>query len=155
MPRTSGPGRGTRASQKGVLSGTTLATVPSGVTIDQSGIQHTSGTAITPAELGYLDGQAGYGVAYTATAGFKLSGGTLAWAGASVTIAHNLTTTLQSIVASYEYAAAVSDPLVALGTNNVSTSSVSVAVYGHPSSVSAAFGLMASGGTVHWMALGK
>lgn len=174
MPRTHGVGRGSRL-HKGVFSATTVAVIPSGVTADQSGltalivgttpsgctlaeagIQYAAaGTKISPAELGYLDGQAGYGVAYTSTVGYKVSGGTITWAGASTTITHGMTTTLQACVATYEWKSAVSSAIVMLGTNNVSTSAVSVAVYGEPADVSAALTPIASGGTIHWMALGK
>jgi len=69
-----GPGRGSRMG-KGVLSGSTLAVVPSGVTIDKQGIEYSAGTFITPTEIGYLDGQAGYGVAYTTAAGYRVAYG--------------------------------------------------------------------------------
>ena len=44
MPRRHGVGRGTRIGQRGVQSGVTWATIPSGVTIDRNGIDVGQGT---------------------------------------------------------------------------------------------------------------
>jgi len=66
---------------KGVLSGSTLAVHPSGVTIDKQGIEYTAGVVVTPTELGYLDGQAGYGLAYTSAAGYRIAYGLTDFAG--------------------------------------------------------------------------
>ena len=69
----SGAGRGTRMG-RGVLSGTTIKRIPSGVTLDAGGFGYSSGTFVTPTELGYLDGAAGY-VLSGNTAGLKWSHG--------------------------------------------------------------------------------
>ena len=66
MPR-SGTGRGTRMG-KGPLSGTTVQTSPSGVTLAAGGIYYDGTTPVTPTEIGYLDGAGGNVMAGTAAA---------------------------------------------------------------------------------------
>lgn len=91
--RRRGTGRGT-AFHRGVISGTTievpasgatlargvvtaksLAIPAGGVTLSTSGIGYTSGTFVTLAELGKLDGIVGYSLAYPGSAGVFIKAG--------------------------------------------------------------------------------
>lgn len=85
-------GRGTR-HPGGTFSAVSLGLTISGITITQTGIQHNSGT-ITPTIMGYLDDVGGYLVEHPTTANYKISGGTVAWAGASLGITTGLTSVL-------------------------------------------------------------
>lgn len=69
-----GKGRGTRLG-KGTSSGTTITTVPSGITISKQGVGYSSGSFVTPTEIGYLDAAVGYPTAY-GTAAYRWEYGT-------------------------------------------------------------------------------
>jgi len=93
MARSKDAGCGTRYV-KGILSGATIGLYESAVTLATSGIEYSAGSFVTPTELGYMASAAGNVVAGTA-AGYKLSGGTVQYAGASVLVS----TGLSSVVA--------------------------------------------------------
>lgn len=147
----SGAGRGTRMG-RGNLSGTTLTTIPSGVTVDRGGIAYDGTTAVTPAELGYLDDQAGYGVAYTTTAGYGLNAGSAVWAGASLTINHGFTTTLLGLSVTWGHDGGVTSVVVPCVKEALTAGYVSVALYTETAADS--MHLAVTGGTMFWMALG-
>ena len=96
MPRNKSAGRGSRYP-KGVTSASTLA-ITSGGTIAEGGIEVASGTFLTWTELGYLNDAAsnlnsisGIPVGHPSTAGYLISGGSVQWTGASVSINTGLT----------------------------------------------------------------
>lgn len=150
----SGAGRGTRMG-RGILSGTTLATIPSGVTADVAGIAYDGTTYVTPTELGYLDGQAGYGITY-GIAGYEITGGSTRWQGVSEPIAHGFST-LTGFVATYGvHVPAVSgnsSPLPVIKTLKSPTAGVVTAVVVREMAETSS-SLLASGGTIFWLAFG-
>ena len=87
-PRT---GRGTRIGG-GVITGATIATYPSGVTLDDQGIHYSSGSFISPTEVGYLDGAGGSVIGGTGTGSVITAGTTLSTTGGTISIATGLTT---------------------------------------------------------------
>lgn len=143
-----GSGRGTRMG-KGYLSGTTLQTNPSGVTIDNQGLFYASATYITPTELGKLDGIAGYPVANTAAAKL-LSGGTVAWAGTTVQIATGLTTITSFSLTAEDTTHVYANTFRTLRVPTAGGVSVALVVPKSGGSVVLAQG----GGTICWMAFG-
>lgn len=97
MARTRRPsGRGSRFTS-GIVSGVSLGTNPSGVTIDQYGITIDTGS-IAQAELEYLDGAAGYLVGNAASGKLVVSGVSY-WAGTTVTLVTGLSS-ITSLVCS-------------------------------------------------------
>jgi len=141
--------RGTRVSE-GVVSGTTIATTPSGVTLDQAGICYDGTTYVTPTELGKLDAIDGYPMGY-ATAGTQVIGATIAWAGASIVVTHGFTTLVAFTTQYWDKQGGTSIRATAI-TESSRTSSVSVAAY---TVTAGGLGLLAaSGGSISWIAVG-
>lgn len=122
--RGHGPGRGSR-NRRGVLSGVTLATALSGVTIDNHGIDCGGGTQL------------------------KWNAGSSAWAGASLSITHGFTT-LTGFSASFCETGCTMPPVI-VTQDNAHSGGVSLGVY---HAVTSALTIMASGGTVFWTAAG-
>jgi len=90
MTRTRRPSaRGTRRSS-GIESGVTWASNPSGVTIGTAGLETVSGL-ITPTELNYINGSAGYSIGNTA-AGKLVTSGVTYYTGTTKTIFTGLST---------------------------------------------------------------
>jgi hypothetical protein len=136
--RSHGKGRGTRMP-RGVFSGTTLATIPSGVTMSLGGgLEVTSGVSIG-------DGT-NYWVTYTSL-GYKVAGGNSAWAGASLTISHGFTTLTG--ISGIHMATGVTQPGIVVSQDNGISGGVSMAIMEHTND-----GLMKSGGTLFWTAFG-
>lgn len=138
--RSHGKGRGSR-NPRGVWSAVTLATIPSGVTIDLgAGFVTTSGVSVG-------DGT-NFMVTYTSV-GYKVSGGNTTWAGTSLSLTHGFTT-LTGFSGMYQSRAATY-PVVVEMTDNGISGAVSAAAY------IAAYvtkPLMYSGGTLFWTAFG-
>jgi len=156
MARSKGTGRGSRLSQRGILSGATIATVPSGVTLAEGGLLYSGNTGITPTEVGYLDGAGGVVMAGTAAGGI-FAGGIANWAGSSVLISTGLTTVTTFVGSLYNDPA--SAPTAAYGVewvqHSITTSDGSVTaglMYGGTSLTPAV--LKSSGGSLAWMAFG-
>jgi len=150
MARSKGTGRGSRLSQRGILSGATIATVPSGVTIAQGGIVYSNTTAISPTEVGYLDGCAGAAIAGTA-AGYIIAGGIADWAGASVLITTGLTTVTAFTGSWYRDPATATTQAASVEwvQHGVTVGAVTAALmYGSTTA------LFPSGGSLAWMAFG-
>jgi len=146
----SGAGRGTRMG-KGVLSGTTVGVWPSGVTIAAGGLEYTAGSFLTSTELGYLDGATGY-VVTNATAGYKVSGGSVQWSGASQLIATGLTSVI-SFNASLVLSSGVSSPSLEWARSLGVTGGVTAAFVESDPTIGART-LVGSGGSLTWMAFG-
>ncbi len=146
------------------ISGTTLSTLPSGVTIDSSGLITAAGT-VSPTELSYLDGAGGDVLACDKGTGFSITGASVPWAGTTLQIDHGFTT-LQSINVIYSGACNATrtgaSPAVChivqdiTGDANSTVSAVVVQV-GHGRIVASGDStvLMETGGTIFWMAFGK
>ncbi len=168
MARSHGTGRGTR-NPRGITSGVTLATIesgstidvrgisgatlfakPSGITIAAGGIYYNDTTAITPTEVGKLDGIAGAALAGTAVGG-KVAGGAVTWAGTSLAISTGLTT-VTSFTASLGNISGAS----AAGCEWNSTESTAGKVTAALTSVTTtnAVILCGSGGSITWIAFG-
>lgn len=124
MPRARGTGRGTRR-YKGVQSGVTIATIPSGVTITVAGINAGGGTLL------------------------QHNAGNSAWAGASLSITHGFTT-LTGFSSSFFETGCTMPPTIVHQDNGIS-GGVSLCVYHCTTS---ALTIMDSGGTVFWNAWG-
>ena len=139
--------RGSRFQKSlGGISGTTFATIPSGVTIDANGIND-----VSVAELDYLDGAAGYLVTYSA-AGYKVSGGSAAWAGATLSVLTGMTTNLLGFGATHYDPGAVSCFQAIIFKPSPVSGGVSLILNGM--TAAGAVSLAVSGGTVYWTAFG-
>ena len=94
------------------ISGTTFSTLPSGVTIDSTGIEASTLGNVSTTELSYLDGAGGDVLACDKGTGFSITGASVAWAGTTIQISHGFTT-LQGISVTF------SGPTAATGTSPV------------------------------------
>jgi len=164
MARSRNPNkRGTRLW--GPISGTTFQTQPSGITIGPDGITVSAGT-VDYTELSYLDEAGGDVLACDKGTGFSITGASVAWAGTTLQISHGFTT-LQGISAVFSGSSvdgggtAVSPATCHIiqstgGDVNSMVSAVVVQRYhGRVVPSGDSVGLVASGGTVFWMAFGK
>jgi len=128
--------RGTRFKKSlGGISGVTIATIPSGVTIDQNGIA--------------LPG--GYTVGYTATS-YKVSGGSSAWAGSTLSIDHGMTTDLLGFGTTHYNPGGVSVFQPLMFRPSPVAGSVSLTLQGMITA--GAVSMAVSGGTIYWTAFG-
>ncbi len=138
------------------ISGTTLSTLPSGVTIDSSGIITAAGT-VSPTELSYLDGAGGDVLANDYGTGFSITGASVPWAGVTIIANHGFTT-LQGFVATYSSvngASAVSPTVCELQQSGASDANQTIAIMAkQQADVNLKNILAASGGTIFWMAFG-
>ena len=124
MPRRHGPGRGTRHT-RGVFSGVTLATIPSGVTIDYRGMLTPQGT--------YL----------------RYNAATVAWSGASLSITHGFSTLYHIGASIIGTGSAASETCAPVFYDDGYAATLALAfrtVTNHA--------MLASGGTVTWTAMG-
>jgi len=155
--------RGIRASKRNTReytrrSAVTFETIPSGVTLDAQGITYTSGSIVSPTEVGYLDGQAGYGVAHSTAAGYGVSAEVNAWGGATITANHGFTTALTGFSAIYSSSLPFSSvsPVAcqivhwAGGDTNGQVSVAAVVEFNSGEQTK----LQPSGGSIYWMAFG-
>ena len=145
---------GTRQSRTmGLIAGTTVSTHPSGVTLTEAGLAYDGTTSVSATEVGYLDGLGGAALAVTA-AGYRLSGGSMYWAGASVAIQTGLTTVISFIASNIPNAGASAVLGVEWVQNPTSgAGEVSAALYEnhHTAGVKT---LKAAGVSLTWMAFG-
>jgi len=129
--------RGSRFDRSANVSATTFATIPSGTTIDANGIS-------LPSSL--------YSVSYS-TSGYKISGGSQAWAGTTLSVAHGMANSLLGFGATHYNPGGVSIFSVFLSNPSpVSTGGVSLSLQGMIAA--GAVSLAVSGGTVYWTAFG-
>jgi len=133
------------------LSATTFQTIGSGVTICEQGILYNSTTGITPTELGYLDGATGYAVG-NSTAGYLISGGSAAWAGASISIATGLTTILALVGGQGDVSGASAASLEWVHNTGLAAGTVTAALMATDGASSVL--VAASGGSLQWIAFG-
>jgi len=161
MPRKNAgpPVRGSREYDK--LSAVTYQSIETGgVTIDAQGFHYVSGTILTNTEVGCLDGQAGYGVAFTSVAGYGVSASLQPWAGTTIQIAHGFTTLIGiNAIHGTEYsvsgAISNSSPTYVVlhhEAGSVAAATVAAAVRQYSSTTNVQMYL--SGGTIYWMAVG-
>ncbi len=138
------------------ISGTTLSTLPSGVTIDSSGIITAAGT-VSPTELSYLDGAGGDVLANDYGTGFSITGASVPWAGVSIIASHGFTT-LQGFVATYSSVnagTAVSPTICELQQSGASDANNTIAIMAKQvSDDGSKQALATTGGTIFWMAFG-
>ena len=127
--------RSTRFPRSKSVSGVTFATIPSGVTIDANGVA--------------LAG--GYTVSYT-SGSYKVSGGSSAWAGTSLTITHGMTTDLLGFSAVHYNPSGVSVFQPRIFRPSPVSGGVSLTLQGIIATGAASMAV--SGGTVYWTAFG-
>jgi len=157
MPRKNAgpPIRGTREYLK--FSAVTYQSIESsGTTIDQQGFHYASGTILTNTELGYLDGQAGYGISYSPATGYGVSASWQPWAGTTIEIAHGFTTLLgiQAIHGTSYAVSATSPTHVMLHHEAGSVAAATLAAAVMHMSDTTGVKMFQSGGSVYWMAFG-
>lgn len=128
--------RGTRFPRSKAVSGSTFTTIPSGVTIDANGIS-------LPSSL--------YTVSYTA-ANYKVSGGSVAWAGTSVTATHGMSNALTGFGATHYNPGGVSVFQPVIFAPSPVAGGISIALEGLTAVGGASMAV--SGGTIYWMAFG-
>jgi hypothetical protein len=124
--RSHGPGRGTRR-YKGVQSGTTFASIPSGTTMDCHGVNFGGGTQL------------------------KMNSGSAAWAGATLNITHGFTTLTgfsSSVV--QDSGSGVTAPAVPWVQDTGVSGGVSLAFR----SIQSSNAILGTGGNVKWVAFG-
>jgi len=156
MANRRGPGRGTRLG-KGVISGSTYTTMPSGTSISALGISGSSGT-ISPTQLGYLDSLAGPVVGGVSLSGLLMSANITHWAGTPVLIATGLSTVL-SFEGNYRVSSTTTISAISKTTGifNVTykpsgtAGSVTASLY---VTGPAGVGIKPSGGSLSWLAMG-
>lgn len=144
----------TRSSRtQGIISGTTVGTWPSGVTLSEGGIEYSSGSFITATELGYLGAPAGpvlAAVSSTST-GLYVTGGSVAWAAGGASVSVNFTdlgiTTLYGFSAQH-MGSCVSGAFVRCNDTPSGVSMVVVA----PEILGGVTVVGGTGGTIYWMA---
>ena len=129
--------RGTRFDRSAYVSGTTIATILSGVTIDANGIDN--GSSIYPVGFTY--------------SGCSVSGGSSAWAGTTISINHTMLNDLKGFSACQYLPAGISVNQIQISQPSPAPGSVSLALVtmeqlGGTSTAR-------SGGTIYWMAFGK
>ena len=159
MARAKSSGRGTRLGPKGVVSASTFA-ITSGGTIAEGGIEVASGTFLTWTELGYLNDAAsnlnsisGIPLGHIDTAGYLVSGGSIEWTGASVSINTGLTNIVAVVAAQGWLESKVSASYVDWEHNpSEGAGYVSIGLVCGPDTVSGSF--VTAGGSLCWMAFG-
>ncbi len=136
------------------LSATTFQTINSGVTLVEKGIEYSGNTAITPTELGYLDGAGGSVLGHPSTVGQLVSGGTVVWSGATESVnstTHGLTTLLSFNAQYVDYSGeSVALCRVAYHPTGVSVDVIAQTILGGSTDIPAS-----SGGTIQWIAFGS
>lgn len=159
MGRSRNPGK-RKDRQWTERSGTTFATLPSGVTISSTnGIEVALGN-ISMTELSYLDGAGGDVLACDKGTGFSITGASVAWAGTTLQINHGFTT-LQGIGGIYVDASNKSDVspvncmLIQSAGGDANSTVSMVAVIYNDTSEGTSTTLATTGGTVFWYAFGK
>ena len=150
MPRSKREGRGSRSAIP--ISGATVGLFPSGVTISQTGLQH-SGGVVTTAQMGYLDDLTSYAIEHPSTSNTMVSGGSQAWTGTSLEIATGLSTVAIFLASlNIDAASATSAPntvWINTGVAGEVTAKLMASVI-----TTGGVSLVPSGGTITWMAFG-
>ena len=157
--RRKSTGRGTR-HPRGVESASTLA-ITSGGTICEGGIEVASATFLTWAQLGYLNSAAdnlnsisGIPIGHVDTAGYKMSGGSIEWAGASQPIDTGLTN-IVAVIGSQGWIDSKTSAVVINWQHNPSTAfGVGGVSIGLVASSDIVTEVIDSGGSICWLAFG-
>ena len=155
--------RGTRISRyvdgDADVSGTTLASQPSGTTIDYQGVTATQfgdGTStLVAADLVNLASIAGPAIGATSVSALRISSDVTNWAGASVAIATGLTT-IVSFVATYRITdggADVSEAQAVQYFPSATAGVVTASLYAQ-ADPTGTLAIAAAGGSIGWMAIG-
>jgi len=158
MPRNKRASNARGSRNTGIVSGATIALTPSGgVTISLSGLEYTSGSFVTPTEIGYLAGAAGYPIANVATAALQVRHGIADYANnpgsivGFLNIDTGLTTVVTAIFNFYESDALAQTSDVTKILGYWSGGDVTVGLYTH----SAFLGATAQNGvSIAWTAFG-
>ncbi len=154
MPRKKKAGVRHGSSTYQQYSATTFATIASGVTIVEKGIEYSGNTAITPTELGYLDGAGGAVLAESnSTAGRLVSGGSTAWAGASISISTGMTTILALAGGHGDVSGASAASLEWVHNTGLGAGIVTAALMAGDGA--SAISVVPSGGSLQWIAFGS
>jgi len=154
MANRRGPGRGTRLG-KGVISGSTYTTMPSGVTVSSQGISGSSGT-ISTTSLGYLDSLAGPAIGGVSLSALLMATNVTPWDATPVAIVTGLTTVL-TFTGAYRVDAARSLPLTSTSALGViykqsgTAGNVTASVY---TTAATGVAIAQSGGSISWLAMG-
>ena len=138
MPRSKRGSTARGSRNTGIVSGATLALTPSGgVTISLSGLEYSSGSFVTPTEVGYLASAAGNVISQAATAAIQMKHGIADTAnhgtisGSSLLIATGLTSIVNFHANLYLTNASIVTPDdVSYFTCNWSAGSATVALFG-------------------------
>lgn len=162
MPRRSryGTGRGSHMG-KGPLSGSTVATIPSSVTMTRQGLQIAASTFLTPTELSCLDGGASKTLGYDRVGHFIETGIVDGLGRANVAIGDpsgtlsinfsNITTGLFFFAGVYSSTARSRVSYVTWEWSSTDTAGVSI--YCHACTGGAAIAI--TGSSAAWLAVGK
>ena len=148
-------GRGTRfnrsqSTDQGILSGTTLATFPSGTTIAKGNISTSSG--VSAAGTIYTTGDiVGTGLDTGVGTAYKFESGVAVWSGVTQLIVCSDITTITSFHANY-FSSSVTQFPVIMTNDNGNTNGVSVTCWVIGGLVTGS--LAAAGGTIQWTAIG-
>ncbi len=136
------------------FSATTFQTIASGVTLCEKGIEYSGNTAITPTELGYLDGIGGPVLGNPSAAGNLFSGGTVVWSGSTESVnstTHGLTTLLAFTTQFVDHSTSRAARCRVINhPSGVSMDVVAQTVLGGTTTIPAS-----AGGTIQWMAFGS
>ncbi len=156
MANRRGIGRGTRHG-KGVQSGSTFTTMPSGVTMSSQGISGSSGV-ISPAILGTLDSLAGPVIGGVSLTGLLVASNLTHWGGTPILIATGLSNIL-TFSGSYRVSATTSLPYVGSVSGIFTVTSKPTGTAGEVTAAlyvtsPAGVGLKQSGGSLSWLAFG-
>ncbi len=153
MPNRRGVGRGTRHG-KGIQSGSTFTTMPSGVTLSAQGISGSSGV-ISPTALGNLDSLAGPAIGGVSLSGLMMATNLSHWGGTPVAIATGLSTVL-TFTGAYRISpnvaqSQVSDTLGVIWKQDDDAGVVTAAVYANGAT---GVEIQQTGGSIAWVAMG-
>lgn len=152
-----GTGRGTHMG-KGDLSGSTVATLPSSVTLTRQGLETTAGTFLSPTELGYLDGAATKTLGYDRVGHF-IETGTADFSDADTGTSFLLNVTFTNITSGqgfypvvYSDAAQSEVSFVTWLWSKSGTATTGVSIY--CMTATGGYGACHAGTTVQWLAIG-
>lgn len=154
MKNRRGPGRGTRMG-KGIQSGSTWVTMPSGVTMSALGISGSSGV-ISPTALGRLDSLAGPAIGGVSLSALLMSTNITDWAATPVAIVTGLSSVL-TFTGLYRVDALRSLPLTSTSTLGViwkqsgTPGTVTASVY---TTAATGVAIQQGGGSISWIAMG-
>jgi len=150
MPRSKREGRGSRSAVP--ISGATVGLFPSGVTLSQTGLQH-SGGVLTTTQMGYLDDLTGYVIEHPTAANYMASGGSQAWGGVSILISTGLSSVISFIASLNIDGGGGASPCATQWVNHPTGGNVTAALVTQDPTAGAV-AVVVSGGTMTWVAFG-